>query len=310
MAKKTNRLGRGLNTLIAARQGAATPPPGPNRSDSAGNQPAGIRDVPVDAIQPNPRQPRTVFDENSLQELAESIRSNGLIQPLVIRPLDDSSYELIAGERRLRAAKLAELETVPAIIRDVSDAESLELALIENLQREDLGPLERAAAYQQYLDTFGGSVEDLARRLAESRANISNYLRLLKLHPEVCFMLGSGELGMGQARAIASIIDPQRQLATARLAVRRNLSVRQVEDIAKSANEGTEHASPPPEAEADPRRRHLEDVSKSLTKAIGMRVRLYPGRRKNSGRVVVTYNNLDEFDKIAELLGSKRHLED
>jgi ParB family chromosome partitioning protein len=216
---------------------------------------------------------------------------------------------LVAGERRLRAARLAGLDAVPAIVREFSDSESLEVALLENLQREDLGPLERAAAYQQYLETFGGTVEDLAKKMCESRANISNYLRLLKLHPEVCYMLGNGELGMGQARALAGVADSQRQLALAKLAARRNLSVRQVEELVRKAVSPTETRPSEPDIERSSAQAHLASVEEALSRELGLRIRIMPGRKKNSGRMVIRYNGLEEFDRIAERLGGRANLD-
>jgi ParB family chromosome partitioning protein len=307
MAKTTSRLGKGLTTLITPQQllppQATIPPPAPLQGDR-------IHLIPIDAISPNPRQPRTAVNDQSLADLADSIRVNGILQPLLVRSIGHQSFELIAGERRWRAAKVAGLKEVPAIVRDVSDSESFQFALVENLQREDLTPLERAAAYQHYLDSFGGTIEDLGRRLSQSRANISNYLRLLKLGPEICYMLGRGELGMGQARAIAGLTDPQRQLAIARLAARRNLSVRQVEQLVRDADKsGGEPRQKEAPAAQDASRRHLRDVEGALTKALGLSVQIRPGRRKNSGRVLITYGSLEDFDRIAERLGGSVHLE-
>jgi ParB family chromosome partitioning protein len=307
MAKSTNRLGKGLSNLITPQQ---LLPPQATMPSTATTQGDRIYLIPIDTISPNPRQPRTAVDNQALDDLADSIRINGILQPLVVRSAGHQSFELIAGERRWRAAKLAGLKDVPAIVRDVSDSESFQLALVENLQREDLSPLERAAGYQHYLESFGGTIEDLAKRLSESRANVSNYLRLLKLGPEICFMLGRGELGMGQARAIAGLSDPQRQLATARLAARRNLSVRQVEQLVRDAEKV---AGEPRQEEAlaaeTATRRHLRDVEQALTKMLGMPVQIRPGRRKNSGRVLITYTSLEDFDRIAERLGGSIHLE-
>ncbi len=305
MAKRTSRLGKGLNALIPPRDpntGAPTPttPAAVALAADSGH----VRQIPIDKIKPNPKQPRTNFDEAGLTHLADSIREAGIIQPVILRAGGDHTFELVAGERRWRAARLAGLQAIPALVRELSDAQSFKLALIENLQREDLSPLERAAAYQHYLDSFGGSIEDLAKRLSEGRATISNHLRLLKLQPELCYMLGRGELGMGQARAIAGVADPQRQLAFARLAIRRNLSVRQVEELCRAAGEEVqEKADEGDAAAADGRRRHVAEVERSFAKALGLRVRLYPGRRKNAGRVVISYASLEEFDRIAERLG-------
>lgn len=313
MAKKTSRLGKGLNALITNRN---TPPATKETPQTPSSPPADnpdppssiIREIALDAIEPNPHQPRSTFDEQALKELAASIRENGVVQPIVVRRKTDNEYQLVAGERRWRAAGLAELDTIPAIVRELSDEQSFAIALIENLQREDLGPLERAAAYQHYLDSFGGTIEDLAKQLSESRANISNYLRLLKLRPEICYMLGAGELGMGQARAIAGVEDPERQLALARLAARRNLSVRQVEELVRNATDARTSAEEPDIKKAG-QQHHLTDVERALSKSLGLRVRLYPGRRKNSGRIVISYGSLDEFDQLAERLGGKSYLE-
>ena len=316
MNKPTSRLGRGLNALIPPRESrpSVTRAGDPSRDE---DQRAEILAIPIDALRPNPSQPRTTFEETSLQELATSIRANGVIQPVLVRSVsthlpDQPTYELVAGERRWRAAKIAGLTHIPAIVRELSNSQSFEIALIENLQRADLGPLERAAAYQHYLDAFGGTAEDLALKLCESRANVSNYLRLLKLRPEICYMLGAGELGMGHARAIAGVADPGRQLALAHMAVRRNLSVRQVEELARSAGdisaaESDEHA--PPSAEAEARRKLFADVEASLTRQAGLRIRVFPGRKKNSGRIVIAYGSLDEFEMIASRLGAKPTLE-
>lgn len=309
MSKPASRLGRGLNALIGPRE----PRPIHNqvqRAEAQQGEPSSLAQlVAISKIAPNPRQPRTTFDETALDELARSIRANGVLQPVLLRPRPDSGFELVAGERRWRAAKLAGLEAIPAIVRDLNDAETLEVALIENLQREDLGPIERAAAYQQYIEAFGVSVEQLAGRLAESRANIANYLRLLKLAPEIRTLIERDELGMGQARAIAGVVDPARQLAIARIAVRRNLSVRQVEALSRQASDdgqlerSTAIADTPAGAA-----RHLADVERSLAMAIGLRVVLKPGKRKNSGRLIIHYSSLDEFDRLATKLGAAQAL--
>ncbi len=292
MSNPAPRLGRGLGALIgsAAAQAAIAPL---HAGAAHANQ------VPIDKIVPNRLQPRATFVEESLGELAESIRTTGVLQPILVRGGPDGQFELIAGERRWRAAKLAGLTEIPAVIRSASDREALQLALIENLQREDLGPLERAAAYQKYIDAFGASADDLAAVLSESRSNVVNYLRLLRLQPEVAFMLGRGELAMGHARALAGIEDQQRQLALARLAARRNLSVRQVEALVREP-ESLGESTHKPTAAPD---RHMLDVESALAKALGVRVKLRGGKRKNSGRIVIQYGSLDEFERIVERLG-------
>ncbi len=295
MSKPPARLGKGLSALISPRPLPAQPAANAAASDGA---------ILIAHIKPNPRQPRKAFDDARLAQLAESIRSKGVLQPIIVRAMPGGDFELVAGERRLRAAKLAGLERIPAIIRDLSDTESLDVALIENLQREDLNPLERAAAYRQYLDTFGSTIEQLAARLSESRPNVSNYLRLLDLSDPVQKMLAAGELSMGHARAIASITDPDRQLGLALLCARRNLSVRQTEALANQAAEPVQPAKATPIAN-----KHVADVEQALSRELGLPVKLCPGRKKNSGRLVINYRNLDEFDLIARKIGGKATLE-
>lgn len=307
MAKSHNRLGKGLNALVTPRTERISPPAA---DPTAAAEMSLLRHIQISQIAPNPHQPRVTFDEATLTELAASIRTDGVVQPIIVRTSADHTYQLVAGERRWRAAKLAGLETIPAIVRELSDAQAFETALIENLQREDLAPLERAAAYQHYLDSFGGTIEQLAARIAESRANVSNYLRLLKLQTEICYLLGTGELGMGQARALAGLSDPQKQLAIGRLAARRNLSVRQVEELVRRATtlpEAAEEDSAP--VALNVRRQHLASVEQALGKSIGLRVRVHAGRKKNSGRVVISYANIEEFDRIAERIGGSANLE-
>jgi ParB family chromosome partitioning protein len=300
MSKSTPRLGKGLGALIAPR----TPL---DRSPSGDEAFAGgtVRHIPVSQISPNQRQPRKRFDPAAIEGLVESIRSSGVLQPVIVRPSANGQFELVVGERRWRAAKAAGLQLVPAIVRSATDAESVELALIENLQREDLNAIDRANAYRQYVETFGVTIEDLARRIGESRANVSNYMRLLSLRGEILQMVEAGELAMGQARAIAGIEDAQRQLAVARLAARRNLSVRQVEALAKSetASRGADQNG------ADGGARHISDLEQSLSLALGLSVRVLLGRKQNSGRVVIHYRNLEEFDLLAERIGGRKALE-
>jgi ParB family chromosome partitioning protein len=312
MPKTTPRLGKGLSALISPRP--ATPfkhriPATVSTSHSAPGSPEDqrttIHELPLDSIRPNPNQPRLNIEQTGLEQLADSLRQTGVLQPVLVRAVDGDQFELVAGERRWRAARIASFPTIPAIVRELSDRESFELALIENLQREDLGPLERATAYQQLVDTTDVSIDELAKRLGQSRASVVNYLRLLTLGHEVQDMLNAGELGMGHARAIAGIDNPQRQLAVARLAARRNLSVRQVERLAR------EPAQPqqPPSEKARAIDAHVSDLQEAMSKGIGLRVTLHPGKRKNSGRVTIHYTSLEQFDRIAEVIGGQSLLE-
>ena len=300
MSKNAPRLGKGLSALIAPRETAEFP-----LAQAQAPAREVLRDIPISRIRRNPRQPRGAFDADGIEQLAESIRSSGILQPVLVRPLPDGGFELVAGERRWRAAELAGLERIPAIVRSVTDAEALELALIENLQREDLNALERARAYRQCVDTFEVSIEELGRRIGESRANISNYMRILKLSTEIQQLIESGKLGMGQARAIAGVDDQQRQLALAKLTVRRNLAVRQVEALAKGRKDSREK----PTTEEKSAARHIDDVERALRQSSGLTLKLLPGRKKNSGRIVIYYRDLDEFDRVAGMLGGGKALE-
>ena len=306
MSKPTPRLGKGLRTLIGPRPATTKPQPPTTQPTPTTSTAPRLFDIPLDHIEPNPNQPRSQFDDDALRELAASIKNSGVLQPVLLRPVGQDRYQIIAGERRWRAATHAGLTTIPAIIRDISDAEAFELALIENLQREDLDPLERATAYQQLIDNAGFSVDELATRLGESRASIANYLRILKLDSKVRDMISAGQLGMGQARAIAGITHPQRQLAIARMAVRRNLSVRQVE---AAVRQQAKQVSQPPAITPSSTTKHFADVEETLSKALGLPVRLQPGKRKNSGRIVIRYNSLEEFDRIAERIGGTARVE-
>lgn len=290
------RLGRGLGALIPAKgpQGAKNPAVSALAASSTK-----VAEIAIDAIRPNPNQPRREFDEAALAELSNSIRVNGVLQPIMVRPLPDGRYELVAGERRWRASQRAGLNTIPATVREMSDAESLEIALVENLQRQDLGPLERAEGYQRYLDQFGGTPEQLAVRLSENRTTIVNYLRLLRLPHEVRAMLAGQQITMGHARAIAGLSDPQRQLAIAKMAARRSLSVRQVESLCREP-------SPDPSSDRTPTGavRHMESVADQLSRAIGLPVQVITGKRKNAGRVIVSYGSIEDFDRIARAFGA------
>lgn len=305
MSKTPNRLGRGLSAIIRPREvavAAAPEPETPTRSEP----PAGpFQHLPIDRIRPNRRQPRTDFPEPSLQALADSIRATGVIQPIVVRRLPDDGFELVAGERRWRAAQRAGLTVIPAIVKEVSDTECMELALIENIQREDLNAIDRARAYQQYLDTCKVGVEALAKRLGESRPSVANYLRLLKLSDDILEMVRNGELPMGQARAIAGLDDPEHQRRLARLAVRRGLSTRQVEALVATPTaepaDGGEEAT-----KGKANHRHLQELERALSQSLGVRVTLRPGRGKHSGAIVIRYRNLDEFDQLAAKLGLKQ----
>lgn len=305
------RLGRGLSSLISVSElpveadvsaQAAAGPTASRQPDvpSAGAARQAVADVPLEAIVPNPRQPRQQFDEASLAELAASIKSSGLIQPVLLKPGGGGKYQLIAGERRLRAARMAGLKTIPAIIKEVDDITQAQIALIENIHRADLNPLERAAAYRTLISELGLTQEELAGRLGEDRSSIANYLRLLELAEPVKAFVRDGRLSMGHAKLIASVDDVLEQERLANLAVLQGLSVRNLERLLKepaNASRQRAAAAPPPA--------HIAELEKSITRQLGLRVQVRCGTRKGKGRIIIHYSNLDQFDELIARLGVK-----
>lgn len=282
-------LGRGLGALIPGGATAAERVERPAPAAQADTE----RTAPISSITANPFQPREVFDEAAIDDLAASIREKGIIQPLLVRPHGDG-YQLIAGERRFRAAQRAGLERVPITVRSADDTEALELALIENLQRENLNPVEEARAFKRLGDEFQLSQEDIAVAVGKSRSAVTNSLRLLGLPSEVLRQLESGELTAGHARSLLALASPQAQMAAAREAAARRLSVRDTEQLVR---ERTTRAP----AEDDIERRAVEA---DLARALGTRVRLRHNK-DGSGRIVVEYFSLDELDGLLSRLGAR-----
>ena len=255
---------------------------------------AHFSEIPVDDVSPNPRQPRAVFDEDAMVELVESIREVGLLQPVVVRALPGGRYELVMGERRWRAVVRAGLATIPAIVRHTRDDAMLRDALLENLHRSSLNPLEEAAAYQQLLDDFGCTHDELATRIQRSRPQISNTLRLLKLPPAVQRRVAAGVLSAGHARALLALTDAPAQERLAQRIVAEGLSVRSVEEIVAVGGDVAPHrraaSAPRPVA---PR---LADIAATLSERLDTRVRVELGRRK--GKVTIEFASLDDLERI------------
>jgi len=309
------RLGRGLSSLIsgtvpggrqpAQAEPALAPAPQPPPADGG----AAPRELPVDDIRPNPYQPRRHFDAASIAELSASIARQGILQPLLVVPSSDPDaggpYVLVAGERRLRAARDAGLTRVPCLVREATNEQLLEWSLIENIQRADLNPIERAEAYRRYMDEFHLTQAQVAERTGEARATIANHLRILDLADPVRELILAGELTFGHARALAALAGrdgDQRRLA--RRITTDGLSVRQAEALVAALVAGRPQTDEP--AKAAPRKPpYLLDLEQRLSEAVGTRVTIRPGRAKGSGRIVVAYYGLDDFDRIAERLGLK-----
>ena len=283
-------LGRGLGALI--------PPGAAEHRAPAGT---GYREIPVTAIRPNPYQPRDAFDEQALGALADSIREVGLLQPVLVRPAGEG-FELIAGERRWRAAQRVGLQTIPALVRETDDNTALEQALVENLQRDDLNPLEEAAAYQQLIEDFHLTHEQVASRMGKSRAAISNTLRLLQLPPSIQRALREGQLTMGHARALLGTPDRAFQEATAKRIVKEDLSVRQVEEAVRARNDGAgSKRAAPVEVPGRMRPAGLAELEELLGDHLDTRVKIRLGAG-GKGTMTIDFAGLDDLERVYRVI--------
>jgi ParB family transcriptional regulator, chromosome partitioning protein len=307
MAQAKRGLGKGLGALIPAGPpasvmlpGRAGPSVGTGLADADFGAVSGayLEEVPVGAIAANPRQPRQVFDEDSLAELAASIQAVGLLQPVVVRRAGAGRYELIMGERRWRACQVAGIDVIPAIVRETSDDDMLRDALIENLHREQLNPLEEAAAYQQLLDDFSATHDELARRIGRSRPHISNTIRLLNLPPAVQKRVAAGVLSAGHARALLAVDDPVIQEQLAHRIVAEGLSVRAVEEVVALGGESAK--KPRTAAPRGPVAPGLRDLADRLSDVFETRVKVELGQRK--GKIVVEFASLDDLERIVRTM--------
>lgn len=295
-------LGKGLSSLIPdtyikEKRAAAVAAP---VSDSAKTS-TGFDLIPLSQIRPNHNQPRKEFDPEAIEELAASIRDKGILQPVIVKKIKESSYELICGERRFRAAGLCGLEKIPAVIKDLAYDDFLEWALIENIQREDLNPIEEAEAYQKLLEERQISQEEVAKRVGKNRTTVTNMLRLLRLPEDVREMLASGLLSAGHARALIGLLTPEHQRQMAKRIAEENLSVRQVESI---VNRSLAHKRKPKKA------RNLSpeilDLENRITSHLGTRAKLHPKKNLKEGRIELHYYSLDELDNILDKIGLSR----
>lgn len=277
-------LGRGLSALMADVDLA------PGKASQA------TQSLPVEQITPNPDQPRRAFEPEALAELAASLKSRGVLQPLIVRPhpTEPDIYQIVAGERRWRAAQIAQLHEVPVLIRELSDTEVLEVAIIENIQRSDLNAIEEAASFRQLMERFGHTQEKLAEALDKSRSHISNLLRLLNLPEQVQGFVRDGKLTAGHARALITASDP---LALARKVIEKGLSVRETEALARQTAQTTKPAKKSAEKDADTRA-----IETDLSAHLKMRVKIdHAGQ--DGGRVSIAYKDLDQLDRLCQLLG-------
>jgi ParB family chromosome partitioning protein len=285
MAEKRQALGRGLSALIPSAPAAAPAP----RERETGRP----MEIDIDLLTPNPRQPRGQMADAALDDLAQSIRSNGVLQPILVRPVN-GRFEIVAGERRWRAAQRAGLLKVPVAVRPIADDKLLQVALIENIQREDLNPIEEAKAYQQLASEHQMSQEEIALAVGKDRATVANYIRLLRLPAEVRNTLASGELSMGHARALVTSSDESEQRRLARDIVSRGLSVREAEALSRKT------AAPNPPATVAKTDANTRAAEEQLKLTLGTRVRIM--RKRTGGRIEIEFSSEDELQRLFEAL--------
>lgn len=296
MARRSG-LGKGLNALLPEATSVA-----PEGTE--------LREIPITTITVNPHQPRTVFDDEALASLAASIEALGVLQPVLVRPLGDDTYELIAGERRWRASQLVGLESIPALVRVIDDNESLQQALVENLHREDLNPLEEAAGYQQLVDEFALTQDEVANRVGRSRSAVANTIRLLALCPPVQRLLVEGSLTAGHARALLAIESEDSQLVLAERIVAEELTVRETEEAVRRlvAAQFAEDDKDEAADSAPSRPAALLEVESRLAEHLDTRVSVTMSGRR--GRLVVDFANLDDLDRIFQVVVHGRETDD
>lgn len=282
-------LGRGLDALLG--------------DTSLQAQTGGSVNLPIAQVEPGLNQPRKHFDEEALAELAESIRQHGILQPLTVRRLASGYYQIIAGERRWRAARLAGLEEVPAIIIEADDRKVMELGLIENLQREDLNPMEEAAGYRTLIQEYGLTQEEAAKRVSKSRPAVANAMRLLALPKEIQWLLEQGTLSAGHGRALLALPTPEEQIAFAEEIRTKNYSVRETEERIRQRLQAAEH--PPAEKPPSPLRLYFKEAERQLTAGLGRRVTISQGKKK--GKIALEYYDQEDLEVLMQALSALPH---
>ena len=304
LKKRKNALGRGLGALLSDAESSSSQEQSSNNNASVNN----VAEVPIEYIETNPYQPRTEHSftntegEEALNELADSIKEHGIIQPITVRKLSDTEYQLISGERRLRASKIAGLETIPAYVRTANDQQMLEMALIENIQRQDLNPVEIALSYKRLMTECNLRQEDLGERVGKKRTTVTNYLRLLKLPEEIQEGLISKKLSMGHARALINIEDFPRQITLYRKIVNESLSVRKAEELAKELT-NTKHAIKAPEKKPRLTETQLaiREVQDKLRSKFGTDIKVNSSE-EGKGEIKIPFVNKDDLNRILDLL--------
>ncbi|MDP5169880.1 MAG: ParB/RepB/Spo0J family partition protein [Bacteroidia bacterium] len=292
MTKQKRGLGRGLDALL--------PTDGGQNPSSPARAAVSVGTIPLTQIEINPFQPRQVFDEITLNELADSIRVHGIIQPITVRKIGDNQYQLISGERRFRASKIAELKEVPAYIRTANDEQMLEMALIENIQREDLDPVEVALSYQRLIDELGLKQDEVGGKVGKERSTVTNYLALLKLPDTVKVALRAGDITMGHAKTLKNMGDPVLQLQLFQQIRDKHLSVRQAEDLARLLKQPKTAKTPAKEAPST-QQMHLDKIAKDLENKFGNKVKLSQ-QSGGKGDIVISFSSNRDLERILDLL--------
>ena len=292
-------LGRGLSALLSETSPVAT----------ANEE---LREVDIDLIEPNNVQPRTRFDETQLEELAQSIRANGVVQPILVRKANGGRYQIVAGERRWRAAQRAGLQRIPSVIRDVPDDKMLELALIENIQRQELNAIEEAYAYKRLIETFNLTQETVAQRVGRDRTFVTNYLRLLRLPKDIQLLVEENKLSMGHARALLGIDDADKQRQIARNIIERNLSVRDTERTVKRVVAGgeTDATAATPTSTEKGSDANVRAAESKLRRRLGTQVHILPNQSGVGGKIEVQYYNEPDLQRVYELIMGSQNVSD
>jgi ParB family chromosome partitioning protein len=305
MSSKRKALGRGLSALLSDNDSSTDDrlesdlPAGTPVTESTSTPASGIQEIPIEQIEVNPFQPRTHFDQDALRELSESITVHGIIQPITVRRLADKQYQLISGERRFQASKLANLKSIPAYIRSADDQQMLEMALIENIQRENLNAIEISLSYQRLISECNLKQEELGDRVGKNRATVTNYLRLLKLPPDIQIAVRDNKLSMGHARAIINVENPEQQLYIFKKIISEDLSVRKVEELVRELSTKSQ-GNNEPAAQSTPVSREVNQIQSKLSSHFGTRVVVKSDGKK--GEIKIPFLSVEDLNRILDIL--------